>query len=335
MKSWSVTVLSENSVLKRFVQDPDPDALHKFLTRNYPEADYHSVYEAGFCGFWIHERLTALGIDNMVVNPADVPATVDEKIRKTDAVDSAKLARSLRAKELKGIYTPDSTSLEIRSLIRLKSTITKDVTRQKNRIKAHLRFLGYEIPEDMCSKYWPKRFVVWLRELDMKTQSGRQSLDFMLDLLENLRTEKLQMTRALRALSRTEQYEKPLELMMSVPGVGQQVAMALLAEIVDIKRFKDAGQLAKYVGLVPMCHDSGDHQGIGDITIRKHSFLRTLIVEASWIAIRQDPAMTLAFEGYCKRMKPSEAIIKIARKLVNRIYFVMKWHKPYVNSVVS
>ena len=335
MKSWSVTVLSENSVLKRYVQDPDPDALHKFLTRNYPEADYHSVYEAGFCGFWIHERLTALGIDNMVVNPADVPTTSDEKIRKTDAVDSAKLARSLRAKELKGIYTPDSTSLEIRSLIRLRSTITKDITRQKNRIKSHLRFLGYEIPAEMCNKYWPKRFILWLRELDMKTQSGRQSLDFMLDLLENLRKEKLQMTRALRALSRTEQYEKPLELMMSVPGIGQQVGMALLAEIVDIKRFKDAGHLAKYVGLVPMCHDSGDHQGIGDITIRKHSFLRTLIVESSWIAIRQDPAMTLAFEGYCKRMKPSEAIIKIARKLVNRVYFVMKWQTPYVDNVVS
>ena len=335
LKSWSVTVLSENSVLKRYVQDPDPDALHKFLTRNYPEADYHSVYEAGFCGFWIHERLTALGIDNMVVNPADVPTTSDEKIRKTDAVDSAKLARSLRAKELKGIYTPDSTSLEIRSLIRLRSTITKDITRQKNRIKSHLRFLGYEIPAEMCNKYWPKRFILWLRELDMKTQSGRQSLDFMLDLLENLRKEKLQMTRALRALSRTEQYEKPLELMMSVPGIGQQVGMALLAEIVDIKRFKDAGHLAKYVGLVPMCHDSGDHQGIGDITIRKHSFLRTLIVESSWIAIRQDPAMTLAFEGYCKRMKPSEAIIKIDRKLVNRVYFVMKWQTPYVDNVVS
>ena len=74
LKSWSVTVLSENSVLKRFVQPPDPDALHKFLTRSYPEADYHSVYEAGFCGFWIHERLTALGIENIVINPADVPA---------------------------------------------------------------------------------------------------------------------------------------------------------------------------------------------------------------------------------------------------------------------
>lgn len=335
LKSWSVTVLSENSVLKRFVQDPDPDALHKFLTRNYPEADYYSVYEAGFCGFWIHERLTALGIENIVINPADVPTTAGERIQKTDAVDSAKLARSLRAKELKGIYTPDSTSLEIRSLIRLRSTITKDVTRQKNRIKSHLRFLGYEIPEDMCSRYWPKRFIVWLRELDMKTQSGRQSLDFMLDLLENLRKEKLQMTRALRTLSRTEQYEKPLELVMSVPGVGQQVGMALLAEIVDIKRFKDAEHLAKFVGLVPMCHSSGENEGVGDITIRKHAFLRTLIVEAGWQAIRQDPAMTLAFESYCKRMKPSKAIIKIARKLVNRIYFVMKWQTPYVNSVVS
>lgn len=335
MKSWSVTVLSENSVLKRFVQDPDPEALHKFLTRNYPEADYYSVYEAGFCGFWIHERLTALGIENIVINPADVPTTAGERIQKTDAVDSAKLARSLRAKELKGIYTPDSTSLEVRSLIRLRSTITKDVTRQKNRIKSHLRFLGYEIPEDMCSRYWPKRFIIWLRELDMKTQSGKQSLDFMLDLLENLRKEKLQMTRALRALSRTEQYEKPLELVMTVPGVGQQVGMALLAEIVDIKRFKDAEHLAKFVGLVPMCHSSGEDEGIGDITIRKHAFLRTLIVEAGWQAIRQDPAMTLAFESYCNRMKPSKAIIKIARKLVNRIYFVMKWQTPYVNSVVS
>ena len=335
MKSWSVTVLSENSVLKRFVQDPDPEALHKFLTRNYPEAEYHSVYEAGFCGFWIHERLTALGIENIVINPADVPTTAGERIQKTDAVDSAKLARSLRAKELKGIYTPDSTTLEVRSLIRLRSTITKDVTRQKNRIKSHLRFLGYEIPAEYCNRYWPKRFITWLRELEMKTQSGRQSLDFMLDLLENLRKEKLQMTRALRALSRTEQYEKPLELLMSVPGIGQQVGMALLAEIVDIKRFQDAEHLAKFIGLVPMCHSSGESEGVGDITVRKHAFLRTLIVEAGWQAIRQDPAMTLAFETYCKRMKPSKAIIKIARKLVNRIYFVMKWQTPYVTSVVS
>ena len=62
LKSWSVTVLSETSVLKKFSQHPSPEALYGFLTRSYPGAEYHSVYEAGFCGFWIHERLTALGL---------------------------------------------------------------------------------------------------------------------------------------------------------------------------------------------------------------------------------------------------------------------------------
>lgn len=143
LKSWSVTVLSETSVLKKFSQHPSPEALYGFLTRSYPGAEYHSVYEAGFCGFWIHERLTALGIDNIVVNPADVPTKSSEKLRKTDTVDSGKLARSLRANELKGIYTPDSVSLEMRSLIRLKNSITKDTTRQKNRLKSQLRYFRH------------------------------------------------------------------------------------------------------------------------------------------------------------------------------------------------
>jgi hypothetical protein len=30
LKSWSVTVLSESSVLKKFVQHPHPEALHKY-----------------------------------------------------------------------------------------------------------------------------------------------------------------------------------------------------------------------------------------------------------------------------------------------------------------
>ena len=76
------------------------------------------------------------------MNPADVPTTGGERLRKTDAVDSVKLARNLRVNELKGIYTPDAASLEIRSLIRLKNSITKDMTRQKNRIFFQQKFRG-------------------------------------------------------------------------------------------------------------------------------------------------------------------------------------------------
>ena len=246
LKSWSVTILSETSVLKKMSQGADPDALHKFLTSHYPEAEYYSVYEAGFCGFWIHDRLTELGIHNIVVNPADVPTMSSEKLRKTDAVDSRKLAVSLRAKQLKGIYTPDSESLEIRSLIRLKNSITKDMTRQKNRIKSYLRYLGIEIPAEYLEPYsnWSKRFLNWLKEVEMRTPSGRNSLDILIMQLEALRKQKTEMTRRLRELSHTDRFEATLKLLLSVPGIGPTTGLALMSEIVDITRLSNAEQLA-------------------------------------------------------------------------------------------
>lgn len=193
LKSWSVTILSETSVLKKYSQDASPEALHKTLTMSYPDAEYYSVYEAGFCGFWIHDRLTELGIHNIVVNPADVPTMSSEKLRKTDAVDSKKLAVCLRAKQLRGIYTPDAEALEIRSLIRLKNSITKDTTRQKNRIKSQLRYLGIDIPKEYLEPHsnWSKRFIAWLKDVQLKTTSGRQTLDLQIRQLEDLRRQKL------------------------------------------------------------------------------------------------------------------------------------------------
>lgn len=45
--------------------------------------------------------------------------------------------------------------------------------------------------------------------------------------------------------------------------------------------------------------------------------------------------MTLAFEGYRKRMSARKAIVRIARKLVNRIFFVLKHGQQYVPCVVN
>jgi transposase len=333
-KSWSVTILSDVLVLKKYSQDPSPDVLYAHLVRNYPGATYYSVYEAGFCGFWIHYRLTELGIHNIVVNPADVPTTAGEKIRKTDAIDSNKLARSLRSGDLKAIYVPDNVSLEIRSLIRLKDSMTKDQIRQKNRIRSFLFLHGIEEPT-FSTSHWSSRFITWLKEVSMKTTCGREALDIMINQLETLRKQRLELLARLRTLYKSDRFAEPLRLIMSVPGIGQLTGMALIAEIDDIKRFKSADNLASYIGMIPMCHASGDHEGIGDITIRKHSKLRPLLIEAAWTAARQDPAMQFAYAAYCKRMKPQMAIVKVARKLVNRIYYVMKHEQEYVNSIVA
>ena len=331
LKSWSVTILSETSLLKQMRQDADPEGLHRFLVNHYPEAEYFSVYEAGFCGFWIHDRLMALGIHNIVVNPADVPTMTSERLRKTDAIDSKKLAIGLRAKQLKGIFTPDNEVIEIRSLIRLKNSTTKDITRQKNRIKSQLRYIGIQIPKelDQAQATWSKRFVNWLREVELHTPYGRQTLDIQLMQLDDLRKQKAQIMKRLRELSHTERFNETLKLLMTIPGIGQVTGLSLLAEIIDISRFKSSEHLAAYVGMIPMCHSSGEHNGSGDITLRKHAGLRCSIIEASWVAIRKDEALQLCYLQNVKRMPAGKAIVKVARKLVNRLFFVLKHQQPY------
>jgi transposase len=314
------------------------EALHKFLTNNYPGATYHSVYEAGFCGFWIHRGLVKLGIRNIVVNPADVPTMRKEKLRKTDVVDSGKLARELRSNSLTGIYVSDEAVLEMRSLIRLRSQIVKDITREKNRIKSLLRFHGIDIPDEFTKHSignWSKHFLKWLREVKLSTEYGRKTLDLHIDSLLRLREMLLQETRTIRAISRTEPFSETIRLLTSVPGIGITTAILLMVEIDDIARFPGSDSLANFIGLIPMCHSTGDKEGVGDITIRKHASLLCCLIEAAWVAVRKDPAMTLAYEGFRKRMIAQRAIVKIARKLVNRIFFVLKRKQEYVPCVVQ
>jgi transposase len=94
-KSWKVTIMAEDTFYKTFTQPPNPEVLYNYLKSNFPGGNYHSAYEAGFCGFWIHDKLTSLGVRSIVVNPADIPTTDKERVQKEDKRDSRKIARSL------------------------------------------------------------------------------------------------------------------------------------------------------------------------------------------------------------------------------------------------
>lgn len=337
LKSWNVSIFTEDLHHKTFNQPPKAESLSGYLKLNFPNAIYHSVYEAGFSGLHAHYELTNLGIHNIVINPADVPTSDKEKRRKTDKVDSNKLARSLRNKELNGIYTPLQETLEDRSYIRVRSSIVKDQSRLKNRIKSVLYFYGIEFPSEFkkSNSHWSKRFMGWLKTVQLKSQSGNMALGMLIKEAEQLRGVLLEVNNGLKALSITEKYAKNMELIRSVPGIGLVTGMLFMSEIESIKRFENNNKFAGMIGIVPDCNSSGDSEQIGDITTRRHAHLRVGLIESSWIAIRVDSALSKAFSDYCKRMEPNRAIVRIARKLSNRIYFVLKNEKKYETRIVN
>ena len=147
LKNWRVTIMTEKLLHKTFSQPPKPKLLHQYLTMNFPGGIYHSAYEAGFCGYWIHYQLQGMGIESMVVHAADVPTTGKEKVLKDDKRDSIKIARSLRNGDLTSIHVLSKRTIEDRSLLRTRAMLVKDLTRYKNRIKSFLYFHGIEIPK--------------------------------------------------------------------------------------------------------------------------------------------------------------------------------------------
>lgn len=337
LRNWSLTILTESNFHKKFSQDPNPEILANYLKKNFPGATYHTAYEASFCGFNIHRRLIDLGINNIIVNPADVPTTDKEKKQKEDARDSRKLAFTLRSGELKSIYIPSKESEELRSLMRYRKTLVKDIARGKNRIKSNLYFHGIEIPQEHLkdAKYWSNKFTEWLKTVSHTTQYGTSVLQDLIDTNLNLRSKLLKTNRDIRKASQDPKYAFICKLLTSIPGIGVITAMTIISELETMQRFKNLDRLCSYVGLVPTTQSSGEKEKTGKITPRSNTILRNAIIESAWIAARIDPALSLAYNQLCQRMSPTMAIVRIAKKLLNRVRYVLKNEKEYVYSVIS
>lgn len=336
LKSWKVTIMVGDITHKTFSQDPSAEILANYLKKHFPGGSYYSAYEAGFCGFSHHRELEKHGIINKVVNPADVPTKDKEKRQKEDKRDSRKIAKSLKNGDLEGTYIPSKNIEELRGLVRYRKTIVKEISRNKNRIKSFLYFNGIEVPMalDTSSQHWSGKFTQWLATIKMSTPYGNMVLQETLDTTKHLRDKLLKINRALNDISKSSEYSSKLRLIRSVPGVGLVMAITLLSELENIMRFKSLDKLCCYIGLVPGTNSSGEIEKVGSITPRSNKALRSSNVECAWIASRIDPSLMFSYNELCKRMKPSEAIIRIAKKLLNRIRYVLKNETEYVHSVI-
>lgn len=334
-KTWFITILFEGTT-KRMRFDPNPKKLADYLKKHYPGATYKTCYEAGYSGFWIHERLNQEGIETIVVHAADVPTTDKESKHKTDPIDSRKLAECLRAGLLKGIYVPSIENQEDRALVRQRHSLVKDQTRVKNRIKSKLHFFGIEIPKAFVDTkgYWPNRYINFLETVEFTTDSAKEVMDSLIRHLRFIRSEILRILRKIRKLTRTETYDKKMKLLQSVPGVGPIIAVTTLTEIEDINRFKDINQFASYLGLIPTEHSSGEKQRTGHLTKRCNKLLKPLLVEAAWVAIANDPALAVYYNTSKQKIGWEKSIIKVAKKLSSRIMHVLKYEDPYIKGVV-
>ena len=334
-KDWSICIWDDDRELRCFSQPPQPAILSDYLKRNYPQANFQAVYEAGFCGYWIQQVLSQHGISCIIIHAADVPTTDKDRRQKTDRVDCRKLAQALKEGSVKAIHIPNQQIIEDRSLVRGREQLVQDQTRYKNRILSWLHFFGIAIPEGYKkSTHFSKRFISWLEQLPIN-ENAKSSLQTKLGALQGVRNQLLLANRSLRKLAQSERYQKKVELLGSIPGIGITNAMIFLTELDDINRFKSFDHLGSYAGLKPDIYSSSDTIIIKGITHRCNLLLRDSLVESAWKAVAKDPALLMAYKEYKKRMHYNNAIIRITKKLLRRIRYVLLHQTPYVTGIVE
>jgi transposase len=334
---WTVSVISMNMLLKKFQSiDPSPSVLLKYMQKHYPDGNYHVAYESGFSGFWAARKLNDLGVNCMVVHASDVPSSQKERLNKNDRVDSRKIARSLSNGDLMPIYIPDKVAEEYRYLNRHRLKTIKDQTRLKNRIKSVLHQFGYTIPLQYQERRWSGAFIDWLLTIKFDTEYAQFAFDDLVDQFVQTRARITTQLKKMRAMANQQApFNILMPLLLTVPGIGFITAMTLVTEIIDMDRFKTLEKLASYVGLIPSIQSSDETEINLGISPRRNKYLRTMLIEAAWKAVKIDPALTMKFNKLSRRMNRNKAIVRISKILLSRIRYVWKNQKPYVVSVVN
>jgi transposase len=324
LKSWSVSILVEPYLKRQFVQKPSSEALRSYLDREFPEGTYNAVYESGFTGFSTYYKLQEVGINCIVVNAADVPTTNRDSVMKSDRIDADKLAVALKSGMIKGIYVHEKENLDDRSVLRLRLKLQKQISGYKIRARHLLYSNGVELPERFSkSRYWSNALTCWMEGVELLS-STNQSMFYLLNQVKTLRVNLLEINRYILKLSKSDRYRTLFDRVYSLAGIGTFTAMQLICEVGDCRRFSNERQFASYLGLIPKCHNSGEKTRNGEKTFRGNKYLGTLIIEASWKAIIKDSELCAYYLSQKKSLTPQKAIIKVARKMSNKILHVMK-----------
>jgi len=326
-KSWAVHLRTDIGEHRPMTIPARKELLFDYVQSNFGDHCVHVAYEAGCCGFSAARYFLSLGWRVSVVNAADIPRSDKQQYQKTDRYDCRNISKQLSAGQLHGIYVPTEDQDELKSLVRQRASLTRLLRKTKTQIKALLLYHGIEIPQEFDNPNWSKAFKTWLANLAWETEAGKLCLHSKLDLLATMHYQYLSIANSLRAYCR-KHFKKDYYLLKSIPGVGGYLASCILAEVGDLRRFDNEAQFASFIGLVPVMYNSGGNEKVFGVTPRCRSLLRSYIIESAWVALRRDPQMQAYYRKHVGR-NPKSIIIKIARKMLNRMLSVIKREQIY------
>jgi transposase len=213
--------------------------------------DLHVTFEEGSWAAWLYDLLKPHVTKLVVCNPRK-NALLKEG-NKSDKIDARKLADLLRGGYLHSVYHGENGLRTLKELSRSYLTISQDLTRVMNRVKALYRSWG--IPCGGQQVYAPRHRSEWLNKIGEAGVHRRAEYSYL--QLDALRALRQGVRRDLLAESRKHSATK---LLRQIPAIGPIRVALLIALIQTPNRFRTKRQLWTYSGLAIETHDSAQYR---------------------------------------------------------------------------
>jgi transposase len=214
----------------------------------------HMTFEEGTWAAWLYDLLKPHVHRLVVCNPRRNALLKEGS--KSDKIDARKLAELLRGGLVRPVYHGENGLRTLRELARSYLTLSKDVTRVMNRLKALYR--GWGIPCGGVEVYDPRYRAQWLKKIP---EAGvRRRAEIFYEQLDGLRPVRQKARHELLIESRKH---KPAKLLRQIPCIGPIRAAMLLALMQTPHRFRSKRQLWAYSGLAVNTHDSAQYRYVG------------------------------------------------------------------------
>lgn len=173
------------------------------------------------------------------------------------------------------VKTPDQQA--VLCIHRVRQGLIKERTGLINQLRGLLSEFGLVMPK---GRYSAQAHIPRLLE-DAENGLPHLARRMINDLWQRIQHSNEQILAYDRELARVVREDENAKRLMSIPGVGEQVASGIVASVPDPRLFKNSRQFAAWLGLVPRQYTTGGHIRLGRITKRGDKYLRMCLVHGA------------------------------------------------------
>jgi len=285
---------------------------------------WHGAMEATLFTGWVYDHLLPYAAELSVAHPAMLKAISAAK-KKNDAADAEMIADLLRCNLLPVCYMAPEEHRNLRRVLRYRNFLVCEAIRMKNKTSGLLMEVGAE--HNKSRLHGGKYFNELLGGLDYIPESVLNLLKITRSNLETFTRMQKSLLCALRANPFISQR---VDLLMSIPGVGEVTALTWVLEVGDVHRFNRISKAVSYCGLCSAQKQSAGKNYRGPISKQRNKHLQTVLIEAAKLAPRWNSQLAAVHEREITKGNRNRATLAVARKLVAYLLVVDKSGQPFI-----